>query len=142
MQEKIKKLAKERLDKIQSLESQLEKKKATSTQLQQNLNKANEELQQLKKEKESNDRNCSNALKKVKELKMLHGKSQERVAALEEEKDQLTTAIVGMDMEKHSLSELVKEKEQQLCSSDSTVVKQAAEDVLKAEIAALKKVIL
>ena len=51
--------------------------------------------------------------------------------------------MVGMDKEKHSLSNLVKEKEQQLCSSDSIVAKQVVElDVLKAEIAALKKVIL
>ena len=43
---------------------------------------------------------------------MLHDKSQEKIAALEEEKSQLTTAMVTMDTEKHSLLELVKEKEQ------------------------------
>ena len=42
---------------------------------------------------------------------MLYDKSQERVAALDEEKSQLTAAIVTMDIEKHSLLELVKEKE-------------------------------
>ena len=141
--EKMKKLAEERLGKMQSLESQLEKEKAINAQLQQNLNKANKELQQLRKDKESNDRNCSKALKKIKEFKVLHNKSQEKIAALEEEKSQLTAAMVSMDMERHSLSELVKEKEQQLCSSNSMVAKQAAElDALKAEIVALKKVIL
>ena len=46
-----------------------------------------------------------------------------KIAALEEEKSQLIAAIVGMDMEKHSLSELLKEKEQQLSNSDNTVAK-------------------
>ena len=74
---------------------------------------------------------------------MLHDKSQEKVAALEEEKSQLTAAMVSIDMERHSLSESMKEKEQQLYNFDSTVAKQAAElDALKVEIAALKKVIL
>ena len=74
--EKVKKLVEERLGKMQSLESKLEKEKAISVGLQQNLNKANEELQQLRKDKESNDRNCSETLKKVEEFKVLHDKSQ------------------------------------------------------------------
>ena len=67
-------------------------------------------MQQLIKEKESIDCNCSNAVKKVEEIIVLHNKSLEKIAALEEEKSQLTTAMVGMDMEKHNLSELLKEK--------------------------------
>ena len=97
----------------------------------------------MKIEKELNNRNCSEALKKVEELKMLHNKSQEKVTTLEEEKNQLIAAMVSIDLEKHNLSELLKEKEQQLSSSDSTVAKQVAElDALKTEVAALKKVIL
>ena len=97
----------------------------------------------MKEEKELNSCNCSEALKKVEELKVLYDKSLEKVVALEEEKNRLTAAMVGLDMEKHSLSELVKEKEQQLSSSDSTVAKLVAKlDALKAEVAALKKVIL
>ena len=131
------------MNKIQSWESQLEKEKTVKAQLEDNLNKANDELQQLRKDKESNDRNCYKALKKVEELKMLHDKSQEKVAALEEEKSQLTAAMVSIDMDRHSLSESVKEKEQQLYNFDSTVAKQAAElYALKAKITALKKVIL
>ena len=49
------KLAKSRLEKIKSLESQLAKEKVTSTQFHQNLDKANEELRRLRKEKEMND---------------------------------------------------------------------------------------
>ena len=137
-QEKITKLAEERLSTIQSLESQLEKEKTIKAQLEDNLNKANEKLQQLKEEKELDNRNCSEALKKVEEFKMLHDKSQERIATLEEEKSQLTATMVTMDMEKHSLSELVKEKEQQFYNSKETVAKQA----LKVEVATLKKVVL
>ena len=111
-QEKIKKLAKERLGKIQSLESQLGKEKATNTQLQHNLDKANEELQQLRKEKELNDRSYFKAFKKVEEFRVLRNKSQEKVIALEKEISQLTTVMVDMDMAKHSLLELVKEKDQ------------------------------
>ena len=49
--------------------------------------------------------------------------------------------MVGMDLEKQNLSELLKKKEQQLSSYDNTVAKQVAElDALKAENAALKKV--
>ena len=59
-----------------------------------------------------NSHNCSEALKKVEEFKILHDKSQERIIAMEEEKSQLTAAMITMDMEKHSLSELVKEKDQ------------------------------
>ena len=66
--EKTKKLAKERLGKIKSLESQLKEETMINTQLQQNLSKANEELQQLRKEKEMNDRSYSEAFKKVKEF--------------------------------------------------------------------------
>ena len=116
----------------------MEKEKTIKAQLEDNLNKANEELQQLKEEKELNNRNYSEALNKVEEFKMLHDKSQERVAALEEEKSQLTTAMVTMDTEKHSLLELVKEKEQQFYNSEETVAKQA----LKVEVATLKKVVL
>ena len=55
----------------------------------------------------------------------------------------MTTTMVTMDIEKHNLSELVKEKEQQFYSSEGTVEKQAAElNALKVEVAALKKVIL
>ena len=50
-------LAEDRQQRIQILESLLEHEKATSTELQQSLNKANEELHQLRKEKEMNDRN-------------------------------------------------------------------------------------
>ena len=48
-------LAEDRQQRIQTLESLLEREKATSTELQQNLNKANEELHRLRKEKEMND---------------------------------------------------------------------------------------
>ena len=41
---------------------------------------------------------------------MLHNKSQERVVALEKEISQLIVVMVNMDMEKHTLSEQVKEK--------------------------------
>ena len=47
-QEKLKKLTEERLSKIKSLESWLEKEKTTRAQLKNNLNKANDELQHLK----------------------------------------------------------------------------------------------
>ena len=71
---------------------------------------------------------------------MLYDKSQERVATLEEEKSQLTAAMVIMDIEKHSLSELVTKKEHKLKSSEDVVFKQAAElEVLKAKISALEK---
>ena len=142
MHEKSKNLTKERLDKIQSLESHLEKDKTTRAQLEDSLGKANEEVRQLKEEKELNNCNCSEVLQKFEELKVLHDKSLEKIAALEEEKSQLTAVMVGMDMEKHSLSKLVKEKEEQLSSFDSTVAKQVAElDALKAEVIALKNVI-
>ena len=95
MHEKMKNLAEERLSKIQSLEAQLADEKTTSNQLQQSLNKANEELQKLIKEKELSDRNCSEAFKKIEELKILHNKSQEKIVALEEEKSQLTSIMVG-----------------------------------------------
>ena len=73
---------------------------------------------------------------------VLHKKSLERIASLEEKKSQLTAVMVGMDMEKHNLSELLKEKVQQLSNSDSTMAKQTVElDALKAEVAALKEVI-
>ena len=55
----LKKLAKSRLEKIKSLEYQLNEEKVISTQLHQNLNKVNEELQWLRKEKEMNERNYS-----------------------------------------------------------------------------------
>ena len=140
---KMKKLAEERLSKIQSLESQLGREKDVSIQLQQNLNKADEELQQLRKEKEMNDRSCFEAFKKVEEFRLMHDKSQEKVIALEKEISQLTATRVNMDIQKHSLSELMKEKEQQFYSSEGTVEKQAAElNALKVEIAALKKVIV
>ena len=51
----LEKLAKSRLEKVKSLESQLNKEKVTSTQHCQNLDKANEELQKLKEEKKMND---------------------------------------------------------------------------------------
>ena len=87
LQEKIKKLSEERLSKIQSPESQLKEEKTTRAQFEDNLNKANEELQQLKGEKESIDRNYSEAVKKVKELMVLHNKSSKKISALEEEKN-------------------------------------------------------
>ena len=48
-------LAKDRLHRIQTLESLLEREKTTSVELQQSLNMANEELQRLTKEKEMNN---------------------------------------------------------------------------------------
>ena len=51
----MKKLAKNRLEKIKSLESQLNEEKIISTQLRQNQNKANEELQRIREEKELNE---------------------------------------------------------------------------------------
>ena len=141
-QEKMKKLAEERLGKIQSLESQLKEEKTIGAQLKHNLNKANKELQQLRKEKEMNDLICSEAFKKFEEFIVMHNKSQERVVALEKEIGQLTAAMVDMDMEKHTLSEQIKEKEQKLQSSEDVVFKQAAElEALKAKISALEKVI-
>ena len=107
----MKKLAEERLGKIQFLESQLKEEKTISVELQYNLNKANEKLEQLRKEKEMNDRSCSEAFKKVEEFRVLLNKSQERVVALEKEISQLIAAMVDMDMVKHTLSEQVKEKE-------------------------------
>ena len=59
-----------------------------------------------------NDRSCFEAFKKVEEFRLLHNKSQEKVEALEGEISQLKAAMVDMDMAKHSLSELVKEKDQ------------------------------
>ena len=51
----LEKLSESRLEKIKSLESQLNEEKVTSTQLYQNLDNANEELRRFKKEKEMND---------------------------------------------------------------------------------------
>ena len=64
----MKKLAKNKLEKINSLEPQLNEEKVTSTQPHQNLDKANEELRRLRKEKEMNDRSCSEAVKGLKSL--------------------------------------------------------------------------
>ena len=50
----LKQLVESRLEKIKSLESQLNKEKVTNTQLHQNVNKTNEKLQWLRKEKEMN----------------------------------------------------------------------------------------
>ena len=53
----------------------------------------------------------------------------------------MTSAMVAMDLEKHNLSKLLKEKEQQLGSSNTIVAKQVAElDALKEEVVALKEV--
>ena len=80
--------------------------------------------------------------KKVEEFRVLYNKSQNRVNALEEEIVRLTSALVDIDMMKHNMSEQIKEKEQELLSSEEMEVKQAAEiDALKAKIAALEKVI-
>ena len=64
----MKKLAKSKLEKINSLEPQLNEEKVTSTQPHQNLDKANEELRRLRKEKEMNDRSCLEAFKGLKSL--------------------------------------------------------------------------
>ena len=89
-----------------------------------------------------NDQNWSEAFKKVEEFIVLRNKSQDRVVALEKEISQLTTAMVGMDMEKHTISEKIKEKEQKSRSSEDVVFKQAAElEALKAKISSLEKVI-
>ena len=138
----MKKLVEERLEKIKSLESQLKEKQIISTQLQQYLSKANEELQRLRKEKEMNDRSYSEAFKKFEEFRVLCNKSQERVDTLEREIAKLTFALVDIDLAKHNMSEQVKEKEQKLQSSKEMVAKQAAElDALKAKIVAMEKVI-
>ena len=73
---------------------------------------------------------------------MLCNKSQDRVVALEKEISQLIVAMVGMDIEKNTLSEQIKEKEQKLQGSKDVVFKQAAElEALKAKISALEQVI-
>ena len=88
-----------------------------------------------------NDRSCFEAFKKVEEFKLLHNKSQEKVEALKKDISQLKAAMVDMDMEKYTLSEQVKEKEQQLQSSKDMVTKQAAVlNALKVEIVVMKKV--
>ena len=138
----MKKLAKDRFEKIKSLESQLTEEKIISTQLQHGLNKSNEELQLLRKEKELNEQNYSEAIQKVEEFKVLYNKSQKRVNTLEEEIARLTSALVDIYMEKHNMSEQVVEKEQKLQNSEEMIAKQAAElDALKAKIAALEKVV-
>ena len=65
-------LAEDRQQRVQTLESLLEHEKATITELQQSLSKANEELLQLRKEKDMNDHNYSEALEKVKEFRILY----------------------------------------------------------------------
>ena len=64
-------LADNRQQRTQILESLQEREKATCTELQQSLNKANEEVHRLRKEKDMNNRNYSEALKKVKEFRIL-----------------------------------------------------------------------
>ena len=89
-----------------------------------------------------NDRSCSEAFKKVEEFRVLLNKSQERVVALEKEIGQFIVAMVDMDMEKHTLSKQIKEKEQKLQSSEDVVFKQAVElEALKVKTSALEKVI-
>ena len=64
-------LVEDRQQMIQTLESLLKREKTACTELQQKLNKANEELLRLRKEKDMNDWNYSEALKKVKEFRVL-----------------------------------------------------------------------
>ena len=78
-------LAEDRPQRIQTLESLLECERTTSTKLQQNRNKANEELHRLTKEKEMNDRSCSEAIKKVEEFRLLSQQAQEKVKEVEAE---------------------------------------------------------
>ena len=78
-------LAEDRLQRIQTLKSLLECERTTSAELQQNLNKANEELHWLINKKEMNNRSCSEVFKKVEKFKILSQQAQERVKEVEAE---------------------------------------------------------
>ena len=112
----------------------LEREKTISAQLQQNLNKANEELQWLIKEKEMNDRSFSEAFKKFEEIKILSHQVQESVKEVEVE---LASAKATISKPEG----LLRKKNVELKVSESHLKKQAVEiDVVKAKIVELEKV--
>ena len=127
-------LAKDKLQRIQTLESLLERERTTSAELQQSLNKANEELQRLIKEKEMNDWSCLKAFKKFEEFKILSHQAQESVKEVEVE---LASAKATIS----KLEGLLRKKNVKLKVSESDLKKQAVEiDVVKAKIIELEKV--
>ena len=129
-------LARDRMQRIQTLESLLECEKATSTEIQQSLNKANEELHQLRKEKEMNDQNYSEALEKVKEFRILYQQEQEKVKEVEAE-------LASMKASVSKAEGLLRKNNEEIKVSESALKKQAAEvDALKARITELEKVSL
>ena len=64
-------LAEDRQQRIQMLESLLERERAACAKLQQNLNTTNDELVRLRQEKDMHDQNYSEALEKVREFRVL-----------------------------------------------------------------------
>ena len=123
-------LAEDKQKRIQTLESLLEREKATCTELQQSLNKANKELYRLRKEKEMNDRNYSEALEKVRSLELASIKVKEEEAELASMKASVSKA-----------EGLLRKKNEEIKMSKSALKKQAVKvDALKAKTAELEKV--
>ena len=129
-------LVEDRMQRIQTLESLLEHEKATSTELQQSLNKANEDLHLLTKAKEMNDWNYFEAFEKVKEFKILSQQAQEKIKEVEAE-------LAFMKASVSKAEGLLRKKNEEIKVSESALKKQAAEvDALKARMAKLEKVSL
>ena len=124
-------LAEDRLQRIQILESLLEHERTTSAELQQSLNKANEELQRLTKEKEMNDWSCSEAFKKVEEFRILSYQAQEKVKEIEAELASMKATISKADG-------LLRKKNEEIQVLESALQKQATKvDALKVRIVEL-----
>ena len=86
-------LANDRQQRIQTLESLLECEKNNCTELQQKLNKANEELLRLRKEKDMSNQNYSEALDNMKEFRVLFQQSEEKVKELEAKLASMKTSV-------------------------------------------------
>ena len=86
-------LAEDRQQRIQTLESLLECEKNNCTELQQKLNKANEELLRLRKEKDMSNQNHSEALDKVREFRVLFQQSEDKVKELDTELASIKTFV-------------------------------------------------
>ena len=127
-------LVEHRQQRIQTLESLLECEKVNYTELQQKLNKANEDLLRLKKEKDMSNQNYSEALDKVKEFRILYQQSKQKVKKVEAELALMKTSVSQVE-------NLLKKKDEEIQMSKSALMKQAAEiNALKTKLTELKKI--
>ena len=119
-------LAKDQQQRIQMLESLLERERAACANLQQNLTTANDELVQLRQEKTIHNQNYLKALEKVKKFEALFQQAQEKIEALEAELVVEKTVV-------SSVENLLRKKSDEIKLAERALRDQSA------EVKALKK---